>query len=187
MKVGEFLERLNRGETVTGMGEKLGLHRKTLQRRLKKLGYVWDADRQQWLWEEEKGREPLHQSLTEVNTKWQPEHTIHLDSHNVNQGDEQGSAGFDQYYSPPFTQDEIEGLKQLLAHWRETALSTTVEEVELIERIKAIKNSKNPKVRKTIVIDEEIANVLDEYAETKRVNKSDLLHLAILELVEKYR
>ncbi len=187
MTVEEFLERLSRGETVTGIGEKLGLHRKTIQRRLKKLGYVWDADRQQWLWKQEKGKEPLHQSLTEVNTKWQPVQSFHNHSHHVNDCETQGYLGFEEKNSPSFTLDEIEGLKELLAHWRETALTTTTEEMGLIDRVKQIKNSKNSKVRKTIVIDEEIAHVFDEYAERKRVNKSDLLHLAILELVEKYQ
>lgn len=186
MTVAEFLERLKRGETVTGIGEELGLHRKTIQRRLKKLGYVWDAERQRWLWKKEKGKEPLHQSLTEVNAKWQPTEVIHTISQFVNE-DGEGLSERIGGDSPSFTQNEIQGLKEMLAHWRQAAWTTSSEEQDLIARIKQIKNSQNPKVRKTIVIDEEIGRVLDDYAERKRVNKSDLLHLAILELVEKYK
>jgi hypothetical protein len=54
-----------------------------------------------------------------------------------------------------------------------------------LERIGGLNKSSN-KVRKTIVIDENVAKLLDQLAEEKRVNKSDLLEVALLDLSERY-
>ena len=55
----------------------------------------------------------------------------------------------------------------------------------LLERISGL-NKASHKVRKTIVIDENVAKLLDQLAEEKRVNKSDLLEIALLDLFERY-
>jgi hypothetical protein len=43
------------------------------------------------------------------------------------------------------------------------------------------------KTRKTIVINEEVAKQLDDFSKKKRINKSDLIELALLDLFERYR
>lgn len=177
--VGDFLERVLRGETVTGISEALGLHRKTLQRRLRKLGYTWDGEKLRWRWTGKEGQEPLHVSLIDMNLSWS-EQLIHTGSQAVNEG---GT----NIVSSPFTLDEIKGLKEMLIQWKQQADSTVaLSEKDLVERIQEIKNMENEKVRKTIVIDEGIGLRFDEYAEKTRLNKSDLLHLAIHELMERY-
>lgn len=179
MLVGEFLERLKHGDTVTGISEALGLHRKTLQRRLKKLGYIWDVELLKWRWTGKEGEEPFHVSLIDMNMSWS-EQLVHSSSQSVNEGGK-------NFVSSPFTLDEIIGLKEMLSQWKEASPSLAVSEKDLVERIQQIRENENEKVRKTIVIDEEIAQRFDDYAEKSRLNKSDLLHLAIYELMEKYR
>ena len=183
MLVGEFLERIQHGETVTGMSEALGLHRKTLQRRLRRLGYKWDAEKLRWQWGGEQGEEPLHVSLIDMNMSWSKQ-LDRTSSQPVKESEK-------KVVSSPFTLDEIKGLKEMLLQWRQapepTKDPTSVSEQDLVERIQHIRNSENEKVRKTIVIDHEIGDRFDEYAEKTRLNKSDLLHLAIYEMMEKYR
>ena len=179
MLVGEFLERLKQGETVTGISEALGLHRKTIQRRLRKLGYNWDAEQLRWRWTGKEGEEPFQVSLIDMNLSWS-EQLVNTSSHLVNEG-------VNPVVSSPFTLDEIRGIKEMLHQWKQTsATSVTGSEKDLVDRIQEIKNIENEKVRKTIVIDEEIGRRLDEYAEKTRLNKSDLLHLAIYDLMERY-
>jgi predicted transcriptional regulator len=44
----------------------------------------------------------------------------------------------------------------------------------------------NDKTRKRIVIDRVIDKRLDEFCEAERINKSDVLHLALADFLEKY-
>ncbi|MEA3577717.1 hypothetical protein [Peribacillus frigoritolerans] len=46
---------------------------------------------------------------------------------------------------------------------------------------------KDTKVRKTIVIHEEVGALLDSFAAQQKFNKSDLIEIAILDLIEKHR
>ncbi|RKD23148.1 hypothetical protein BEP19_13095 [Ammoniphilus oxalaticus] len=179
MLVGEFLNRIQQGETVTGISEALGLHRKTLQRRLRRLGYKWDSDNLRWRWDGKEGSEPLHMSLVDMNMSWSKQ-LDKSDSQPMNQDKK-------NIISSPFTLDEIRDLKDMLEQWRQSPDSLSVSEQDLVDRIQQIRNSENEKVRKTIVIDHEIGDRFDDYADKTRLNKSDLLHLAIYELMEKYR
>ncbi|MDN4075467.1 ribbon-helix-helix domain-containing protein [Fictibacillus terranigra] len=42
-------------------------------------------------------------------------------------------------------------------------------------------------MRKTIVIDKAIAEQLDQFAKKKRITKSDLLEVALLDLFQRYK
>jgi hypothetical protein len=55
----------------------------------------------------------------------------------------------------------------------------------LLDRISGL-NRAASKTRKTIVIDDNIAKQLDQFAKKKRVNKSDLIEVALLDLFERY-
>jgi hypothetical protein len=56
----------------------------------------------------------------------------------------------------------------------------------LLDRIAGLDRSAE-KTRKTIVINEEVAKQLDEFSKKKRINKSDLIELALLDLFDRYR
>ncbi|MDM5215136.1 hypothetical protein QUF94_27900 [Peribacillus sp. NJ4] len=45
---------------------------------------------------------------------------------------------------------------------------------------------KGKKVRKTIVINEEVGALLDSFADQQKVNNSYLIEIAILDMVKKY-
>ncbi|MED3985958.1 hypothetical protein P4646_18120, partial [Peribacillus simplex] len=56
---------------------------------------------------------------------------------------------------------------------------------DLYQRVMTLEKGK--KVRKTIVINEEVGALLDSFADQQKFNKSDLIEIAILDLIEKHR
>jgi hypothetical protein len=79
--------------------------------------------------------------------------------------------------------DELKAIRGLLQEKKPIQEERPVN--SLVERIGELDRAAG-KTRKTIVIDSKVAERLDEYAKTKRVNKSDLLEVALLDLFEKY-
>ncbi len=90
---------------------------------------------------------------------------------------------------PQFTRDEIADLVEMLQEWRmkkaAEQLGATQESKQVHERIKALPQGN--KTRKTVVIDESIGKRLDDYCKNERVNKSDILHLALLDFLDKVK
>lgn len=75
-------------------------------------------------------------------------------------------------------------IKEMLKSWQESPSTTQTNESSLYDRVKQLPQS--DKTRKTIVIDRVIGNRLDGFCETERINKSDVLHLALTDFLEKY-
>lgn len=79
---------------------------------------------------------------------------------------------------PQFTSDEVADLVEMIHEWRLNR--ATIKRLKPVhEQIKAL--PKGNKIRKTIVIDKSIGKQLDDYCRTERVNKSDIIHLALLD------
>lgn len=87
---------------------------------------------------------------------------------------------------PQFTRDEVTDLMDMLQEWRmdKADKQLGVQEPKGVhERIKSLPTG--DKTRKTIVIDAGIGERLDEYCKQEKVNKSDILHLALLNFFDK--
>ncbi|EPA8332491.1 hypothetical protein ACQ69O_005085 [Escherichia coli] len=85
---------------------------------------------------------------------------------------------------PQFTQNEVSMLMEILYEWQGKEQSEQIKvPTQVHERIKAL--PQNEKTRKTIVIDKKIGDRLDTYCKSERVNKSDILHLAIMDFLNK--
>lgn len=82
-----------------------------------------------------------------------------------------------------FTQDEVRMIKEMLKQWNEAAPTIVEVGESLYERIKQL--PQGDKTRKTIVIDKSIGERLDDFCKSERVNKSDVLHLALVDFFEK--
>jgi uncharacterized protein with von Willebrand factor type A (vWA) domain len=83
-----------------------------------------------------------------------------------------------------FTQGEIRMIKEMLKSWQEVTTTTQTNKQSLYDRIEQLPQS--DKTRKTIVIDRVIGKRLDEFCKNERINKSDVLHLALTGFLEKY-
>ena len=82
-----------------------------------------------------------------------------------------------------FTEDEIRAIKEMLKSWQESAPVIHMEPT-LHERIKQLPQEE--KTRKTIVIDQSIGDRFDVFCEAERLNKSDILHLALADFMDKF-
>ncbi|HER2174458.1 TPA: hypothetical protein VJS59_001682, partial [Streptococcus pyogenes] len=93
-----------------------------------------------------------------------------------------------------FTQDEIKAIKEMLKSWQQLAPQGQPQGepygghyahagnlTPVHDRIKAL--PQGDKTRKTIVIDKGIGERLDEFCKAERVNKSDILHLALMDFL----
>ncbi|WP_186673887.1 hypothetical protein [Sporosarcina sp. BP05] len=82
-----------------------------------------------------------------------------------------------------FTEDEMRAIKEMLKSWQESAPTIKMEPT-LHERIKQLPQEE--KTRKTIVIDQSIGERFDVFCEAERLNKSDILHLALADFMAKF-
>lgn len=78
-----------------------------------------------------------------------------------------------------FTSDEVNMILEMLQEWRKSKEDMNVLEAKssVHERVKRI--PKGEKTRKTIVIDKAIGERLDVFCEQERLNKSDVMYLAL--------
>lgn len=87
---------------------------------------------------------------------------------------------------PQFTRDEVTDLMDMLQEWRmnKAAEQMGIKEPKAVhERIKEL--PQGDKTRKTVVIDKGIGERLDKYCQAEKVNKSDILHLALMDFLDK--
>lgn len=87
----------------------------------------------------------------------------------------------------PFTQNQTQMILEMLNEWQQKKheeQNGEVEKTSLYERIKSL--PVNDKTRKTIVIDILIGKRLDDFCAYEKVNKSDVMHLALMNFLNKY-
>lgn len=168
MKISELLHDLSQPEnTIASIAKGLdGISEKKLRQVLKEAGYEFRNQGQKgWYYIGEK-EQPLNQSIFDFVHTSSPR--VKSNSHNVKQDE------------LSFTSEEIRLLKELV---KERVVEP--QEHTLEGRIEGL--NKGQKVRKTIVINENVGELFDRFAEQTRFNKSDLLEVAILDLIDKYK
>lgn len=98
---------------------------------------------------------------------------FHTPSHNVNSHD----FTLNESSSHEFTLDEVLAIRNMIH-------KVDPVEVDLVSRIESL--PKDEKVRKTIVISQSVGDKLNEFCKAKRFQKSDVLALAIEDIIAKY-
>lgn len=190
MNVGEVLKRLENGEKLKDIGDSIGVSPRTMQRRMKKIGYVWNNSVNRWEWSGP-DPQPLEMEILETTTKTREgkvntkrrEGEVNVKTHR-NEG-EADVKPISRDIHTSFTADEIKAIRSMLLEWQQSqAAGSSAAGAALHERIKDIKNGE--KVRKTIVINKDVGAALDQFAERERVNKSDILEIAIMDFINKY-
>lgn len=174
MKVRILLERLKKGENIKGIANELAVSPSTISRKLKKLGYTWDNSTKVWNWNKEEDQ-PLEHNLFQNTISDKPAINSHASEKKVN--------NVSPIIHTQFTSDEVAALKNMLKEWQ-GGHPITKETETLYKRIKSIVNE--DKARKTIVINKSITDRLDAFSESEKVNKSDVIELALIDFFEKY-
>lgn len=200
MKIKELLNELSiTGNTIAKIAkEKVGVGEKKLKAVLHNAGYEYRNSGQKGWYYVGDGEEPLYKSVFEFieskrsspkvkqtspisspkvkETSPTSSQPVELD---VNRGRNEGE--------PDFTPEEKAILKELIRAYvlDEKHDNQSSRDDDLYQRVFALEKGK--KVRKTIVINEEVGALLDRFADQQKFNKSDLIEIAILDLVEKYK
>lgn len=159
-----------------------GISEKPLRNALKKAGYVFrNKVPRGWYYEGEEA-EPLDKSIFCYVKRTSDK--VNESNTRVNRGNTDITQ-VSPIVHPQFTRDELVDLVEMLQEWRmEKAakqLEIAQEPQQVHERIKALPPGE--KIRKTIVINQAIGDRLDEYCKRERVNKSDILHLALVDFL----
>ncbi|MEA0565509.1 hypothetical protein [Lysinibacillus irui] len=181
--IGSIMNALKEGNKAEQIAKAIdGISQKPFLRALKDAGYVYSNKAPKgWRYVGE-GEEPLDKSVFDYVKSSSPKvirsnTEVNNSSHEVIQGNTDVNSSSPVVH-PQFTRDELSDLMAMLHEWR-SKKGTVQEPTQVHERIKAL--TKGDKTRKTIVIDEAIATQLDQYCERERVNKSDILHLALID------
>lgn len=153
-----------------------GISEKPLRNGLKQAGYMFQNKVPKGWHYIGEGEQPLHNSIFDYvkqgNTK-------------VNRDNIEFTA-ISPVVHPQFTRDEVEDLVAMLQEWRmnKAAAQLAIQELKTVHaRIKAL--PQGDKTRKTIVIDKTIGERLDAYCQAEKVNKSDILHLALMDFLDR--
>ncbi|MGM0879136.1 MAG: hypothetical protein ACQEWV_31985 [Bacillota bacterium] len=162
-----------------------GISEKPFRNALKEAGYEFrNSGQKGWFFIGE-GEEPLDKSIFDYVKSSSPK--VHTPFTQSNKKFTESNKEFTHNSSivhEQFTQDEIHMIKAMLKSWQEVSSTTRTNEESLYNRVKQLPQS--DKTRKTIVIDRIIGKRLDEFCEAERINKSDVLHLALADFLEKY-
>lgn len=181
--IGSIMDALKAGNKAEHIAKAIdGISQKPFLKALKDAGYVYSNKAPKGWYYVGEGEEPLDKSIFDYVKSSSPK-VIRSNTYVKSISPEVIQGNMDVNSSSPvvhpqFTRNELNDLMEMLHEWRsrrETVQDTT----QVHERIKAL--AKGDKTRKTIVIDEAIAKQLDKYCETERVNKSDVLHLALID------
>lgn len=190
--IGSILKALAEGFTTAEIAKQIpGISEKPLRNALKEAGYEFrNYGQKGWFFVGE-GEEPLDKSIFDYVKRSSPKVHKHVTPSNKypipssirftedNTSITPSSPAVHQQFTP----DEVKMIREMLKAWQQSATAQQTEQ-SLYERIKQLPQGK--KTRKTIVIDSDIGKRLDEFCEVERVNKSDVLHLALVDFFEKY-
>jgi hypothetical protein len=200
MKIKEILDDLLiTGNTIAKISkEKVRIGEKKLKEALHNAGYEYRNSGQKGWYYVGEGEEPLYTSVFEFiksnNSHPKVNQTTPIHAFNVNQSSHNTKK--DSYPIPldvnsvrtqdhtEFTPEERTILRDLIRGYVLNDQQDSPGD-DLYQRVVTLEKGK--KVRKTIVINEKVGALLDSFADQQKFNKSDLIEIAILDLVKKYK
>ncbi|MEE3956141.1 hypothetical protein [Peribacillus frigoritolerans] len=204
MKIKEILDDLLiTGNTIAKIAkEKVRIGEKKLKEALHNAGYEYRNSGQKGWYYIGEGEEPLYTSVFEFiksnNSHPKVKQITPIRAFNVNQSSHDTKKGSHPIplnvnsartqdkssIHTEFTPEERAILRDLIRGYVLNDQQDSHDD-DLYQRVVTLEKGK--KVRKTIVINEEVGALLDSFADQQKFNKSDLIEIAILDLVKKYK
>jgi len=178
-----ILEALAEGNKAEAIAKELeGISQKPFLNALREAGYNYSNKAPKGWHYVGEGAEPLDKSIFDyVKRRSSPKKSTSPVIHKgFTQSNNEVTVNSSMIH-PLFTDDEVSMIKEMLKSWKE---AVPVGE-SVYDRIKHL--PQGVKTRKTIVIDESIGKRLDNFCGIEKVNKSDVLNLALIDFLEKYR
>ena len=195
--IGSILNAIREGNKAEDVAKEIdGISQKPLLKALKEAGYAYSNKAPKGWHYIGEGTEPKEKSIfdyvynstgvkrdsSKVNNS---SHEV-IESNTRVKEDNANITRISPVVHPQFTQDELIDLVEMLQEWRlkkaTEHLGIVQEPKEVHARIKIL--PQGDKTRKTIVIDKGIGERLDNYCKAERVNKSDVLHLALMDFLD---
>jgi hypothetical protein len=198
--IGSILKALAEGFTTAEIAKRIsGISEKPLRQALKAAGYEFrNSGQKGWFFVGE-GEEPLDKSIFDYvkrgsSTKKSSSPKVHKHFTSGNKypipsgirftDDNTSITSSSPAVHQQFTPDEVKIIREMIKSWQQVAPTIQASEQSLHDRIKQL--PQGDKTRKTIVIDSEIGKRLDEFCKAEKVNKSDVLHLALMDFLDRY-
>lgn len=156
--VKDVLQRLDQGERMKEIAQSVDLNPSTIQRKLKKLGYVWDNSAKVWNWTGE-GDPPLDVNLSEMiqrrDTKTDNNNVVKMEPVNDHAADNKNDH------------------------------AAAINNVDVFDRILGTKNKEKKKLQRGIYFDPRVAEVLDETFKNKSKGaKSEFVNEAVKQVLK---
>jgi len=182
--IGSILNAIREGNKADEVAKAIeGISQKPFLKALKDAGYAYNNKAPKGWHYIGDGEEPLNKSIFDYVNASSPrvmkgsEDVKSISPNEVIKGNADVKVSSPKIH-PKFTLDEFSEIREMLQEWK-LKRGTVQEPTQVHERIKRL--GKGSKTRKTIVIDETIAKQLDDYSESENVNKSDIIHLALID------
>jgi predicted DNA binding protein len=182
MNVKQVLSELE-SNTMNDVAKTIGISSSALQRRLKKVGYVWNASLRKYTWPHDEP-EPFNHDIGILSPGGQVGQATHVKQTR----NEEEAITYTTGGRFSFTDEEMDTLREMIQAWKERDESKPYEATDsgsLYERVLAIQKEK--KKRKTIVINQSVADRFDQFAHDKKVDKQDMIELALIDFMERYQ
>lgn len=188
--IGSILNAIREGNKAEQIAKEIeGISQKPFLQALKDAGYAYKNKAPRGWYYKGEGEEPLDKSIFDYVKPSSPRvmkgsGDVKSSSPNkVIKGNTNVKVSSPKVH-PQFTLDEFSEIMEMLQEWK-LKRGTVQEPTQVHERIKRL--GKGSKTRKTIVIDKTIAKQLDDYCESENVNKSDIIHLALIDFFKRER
>ncbi|WP_051317110.1 hypothetical protein [Ectobacillus panaciterrae] len=185
MIIKDLLEELKKSDnTVAAIAKSIdGIGEKKLRIALRNAGYEFrNSGQTGWYYTAEQGAEPLERSIFEyISSSIDTSQVIQRKAKVIQTPEDvlPREETSNLYPIPPFSEEEIEVLKALAKDMLQER-----ERFMLHKRIMEIGNDKRNK--KTYSISKGVLKKFDAFAEEKKFNKSELLEVALLDLMCRY-
>lgn len=195
--IGSILEALREdGVKTSDVAKQIpGISEKPFRQALKDAGYVFNNKAPKGWHYVGTDPEPLGVSIFEFSKKQNKtiskkkihsefttnSPTIHKEPNNTQIKEDKNPKVINTDYDK-FTENEVMVLKDIIKFWKEDSFRSDHE--NLHDRVKRIKSK--DKKRGTVVISKKVMDRLDDFCEKEDEDKSDILHLAIVDFIDKY-
>ena len=167
MKVSEMSEKLQKQGSIATLSKELLISEKRVRSLVKKLGFAYNQTTKQW---DFNGEQETFENEVEVQVV----------ASTVKNSSDKASVS----EKPDFTNDEIEVLKSLIReHRRDYTLFT---KYRIYEEISIIP-SEGESVRTAYNLSRKTTEQLKEFAHERRLPLQDIVELAIIKLLDKYK
>lgn len=180
MLIGEIIEQLNDGNNLKQVAKELHVGGDTLRNKIKTIGYIYNNKNKVWEYQGE-GEPPTTTNIVDLIGKKSPRKT--QGSHS--QGDKDTAKVKAPNTTKELTNDDIDTLKAIVSNYKDKT-STQQNAGKLYERLLQMDLEKE-RTRKTVFLNEDIAEQFDDFTKRNRLNKSDVMELALIDLMNTYK